>query len=481
MKKSYLNIVWALAFPLVMGSCSEEDFGGADGNIPSVEDIADAVSVTVDQSTNQVTFEVNESALVGKFAVWTFGPGATSAANSSTSSKVTRTYESRGDYSVSVQLANKDGISDGVINKTFHIDRNLVKSDQVSALTSDVLYWYYVANDHFGCGEPNLLDNLDRYGLNWWSCSAFGKSDSGMYDDSFTFVANNTSGTEITGSFTYDPGEDGMIHVNSGVTFEPFGSYNTGADFDAPVQKQTSTWKLYYDEQDVLWLEFAPKTMVGYIPNEDCWNAPKFRVLELGGSKISMVTDNGGISWRYVFCSQALNEVDDIGGSNYAEAIIGTWMLNTSEQGHLGCGPSVEDALSWWSCGPNEKDGFGVYDDIITFTEDEYTFDPGEGEDIYVNWGCTYDPALHAAATETQADYVAAAEKQTTSYEIVAEGGAYYLVLPANTLMSYLADDSMYANPKFKINRISKDKNTLELRTVQSGISWNYIFKRIEE
>lgn len=477
MKKTYFNIALALALPVFMGSCSEEDYSDANiSGIPQIDDIADAVTINIDQNTNTVTFEVAEERLQGCYVAWIFGEGANDATATTTKSKVTKTYSKKGDYNVSVKLGNKNGLSDGVINKTFHINSNLVPSAVISALTGNPLYWNYVANGHFGCGSPN--GSGDGYGLDWWSCAALGKQDSGMYDDVMTFKnASGVGTTECSGTYEYDPGEDGLIHCNSGVNFSPFGASPDGNDFDASASKVTSTWKVYYDDNDVLWLELGAKTPMGYVANEGMYNLPKFKILEYSDKKVVLISDNGDISWRYVFCPMAQNEVDDIGGDNYAKAIVGTWMMDSSAQGHLACGPSLEDALSWWSCGPKGKDGSGMYDDILTFTEDgAYTFDPGEDGSIYCNKGCSYDPAQK----NDDDDYTAAATVQTTTYEVINEGGNYYLVLPAQTLMSYMADDAMYNTPKFLISRISKDATTMELRTVQSGISWNYIFKKVE-
>ncbi|ADV43666.1 MAG: PKD domain-containing protein [Bacteroides helcogenes] len=481
MKKSYLNILWALVFPFMLGSCSEEDYSDADiNNISTLDGMENAVSVSVDQATNVVTFTVDESTLKGNYPAWTFGTGATDAATSSTKSTLTKAYSKRGDYTVTFQLGNKNGLSKGVITKTFHIEKNLIPSAIISSLTKETLYWNFMANGHFGCGESN--PSLENYGLDWWSCAANGKGDTGMYDDTFTFKTEQTSGTLIEGTYEYNPGIDGLIYVNAGVTFEPFGAFNPndGNDYDAKASKQTSTWKLYYDDADVLWLEFAPKTQVGFVANEGVWNTPKFRVLELTDKKIAMVADNGSIAWKYVFCPKDQNEVDDIGAEKYADAIVGSWMWNYTVDGHFGCGETVDNPLGWWSCGSKGKDGFGMYDDKMTFTEDSYTFDPGEEGTIFCNKGCTYDPTL----TNDKDDYVAKVkdgEVLKTTYQIVVEGGNHYLVLPAKTIFSYMPADEVYDSPKFLIKRISKDKSIMELASIQSGISWLYQLKRTDK
>ena len=152
-------------------------------------------------------------------------------------------------------------------------------------------------------------------------------------------------------------------------------------------------------------------------------------------------------------------------------------MWNFTQSGHLGCGPDTGNPLGWWACGANEKADWGMYDDVMTFTETEYTFDPGDDGMIYVNKDCSYHSELYLGDGN---DYMAPAEKQTVPYQVVKDGGNYYLQLPSQTIFSYMPSDYVYNNGRFLIKRISKDMSIIDLASVDSGIAWFYQFKRVK-
>lgn len=123
MKEIYLMGVMLLTF--IMVSCTQEDYSDAnESGLPQVELISDAISISVNQKTNEVTFELTTS-VKGCFPVWQFEAGYTDANASSTLSKVTKTYPEKGDYTVTVRLGNKEGLSKDSIKKTFHINKDL--------------------------------------------------------------------------------------------------------------------------------------------------------------------------------------------------------------------------------------------------------------------------------------------------------------------------------------------------------------------
>ena len=63
----------------------------------------------------------------------------------------------------------------------------------------------------------------------------------------------------------------------------------------------------------------------------------------------------------------------------YIKAVTGDWVWNSTENGHFGCGDSVENPKGWWSCEAGGKEGF-LYDDVMSFGADgSYTYDPGDG------------------------------------------------------------------------------------------------------
>ena len=155
-----------------------------------------------------------------------------------------------------------------------------------------------------------------------------------------------------------------------------------------------------------------------------------------------------------------------------------TWEWNSTVKGHMGCGEPGTDGTNWWSAGPDEKVDCGLYDDRLTFTKDmKYTYNPGEGGTVYVNkdsgYGTEYNP-------NDGNDYQVPIEGYTTDYSFEnawndAGIEEIYLVLPANTNLSYIPNPEAYAEPRFKL---LEGTNTKKLALVHDngGISWKYEF-----
>ena len=154
------------------------------------------------------------------------------------------------------------------------------------------------------------------------------------------------------------------------------------------------------------------------------------------------------------------------------------WEWNSTVKGHMGCGEPGTDGTNWWSAGPDEKVDCGLYDDRLTFTKDmKYTYNPGEGGTVYVNkdsgYGTEYNP-------NDGNDYQVPIEGYTTDYSFEnawndAGIEEIYLVLPANTNLSYIPNPEAYAEPRFKL---LEGTNTKKLALVHDngGISWKYEF-----
>lgn len=116
MKNIFRYIAGTLFAGLVMTACSPEEFEGADGNIPQVTDFADNFVVTVDQTTNYANFEFKSA--TGVSPVWIIDGESYSASYS-----FSKYYRKKGDYTVECKVKNANGMSDGVITKTFTIEK----------------------------------------------------------------------------------------------------------------------------------------------------------------------------------------------------------------------------------------------------------------------------------------------------------------------------------------------------------------------
>jgi hypothetical protein len=122
MKKIYGyigSIILTAAVALGMTACSPDGFTSLnETGIPVASDYADAIKIEVNQETNYVTFSFNGK---GVMPVWIIdGKSYSSAFN------MTRYYRKAGDYTVDVKVANANGMSDGSINRTFHVDKTVM-------------------------------------------------------------------------------------------------------------------------------------------------------------------------------------------------------------------------------------------------------------------------------------------------------------------------------------------------------------------
>ena len=148
----------------------------------------------------------------------------------------------------------------------------------------------------------------------------------------------------------------------------------------------------------------------------------------------------------------------------------GTWRMDNEAKGHMACGPSKDDAASWWSANANDKAAFGVYDNRLTFDADRnYTFDPGTSGTMYVNINSTiFD---NGGSTE---DFTVAVPEQTVPYDFDVEGDDLYLTFPEHTQFPYIASDDVWNNPRFWVANLSAKSMTLV--SDLDGIAWQYIF-----
>ena len=154
-----------------------------------------------------------------------------------------------------------------------------------------------------------------------------------------------------------------------------------------------------------------------------------------------------------------------------------TWEWNSTVKGHMGCGEPGTDGTNWWSAGPDEKKDWGLYDDRLTFTKDmKYTYNPGEGGMVYVNKDSGYGPEYKV----DENDYMVPIEGFTTDYSFEnawndAGIEEIYLVLPANTNLSYIPNPDALAEPRYKL---LEGTNTKKIALVHDNgaIAWKYEF-----
>ena len=459
----------------LMAACSPDYITPDQAKLPQAADFD--VQVEVNQETNYVTFNMNNNGIV---PVWIVG--ATDPIDNANGSKVTGKnyaytgnglllrFRDEGKHTVEVKAYNAHGISVGsqmvefTLNNTYRDPFD--PAPYIKALSDGSIKtweWNHTVAGHFGCGP------FGGTGTEWWSAGAEEKKDWSLYDDKITFGAD--------GSYVYDPG-DGQLYVNanSGVKSE----YATGEDYLVPWEKTTATYSVESSWNDAgveeIHITLPKGTPMSYVADQTELDDPRYLVLEskpadmkkclklVANLKTSGNPD--GIAWHYEFVKEGS------AGGDVTDPLYGktskTWVLDSEANGHIGCGPDQSNPAGWWAAGPNEKAGFGLYDDEITFYADgKYVFNPGADGKIYINKDVT---AIGSGTTQSE-DYDIDWTVQESTYTLNGD----VLTFPEGVVIGYVANNESVTNPTYVITENTEDK--LVIVANFSGISWQYIYK----
>lgn len=459
----------------LMAACSPDYITPDQAKLPQAADFD--VQVEVNQETNYVTFNMNNNGIV---PVWIVG--ATDPIDNANGSKVTGKnyaytgnglllrFRDEGKHTVEVKAYNAHGISVGsqmvefTLNNTYRDPFD--PAPYIKALSdgsTKTWEWNHTVAGHFGCGP------FGGTGTEWWSAGAEEKKDWSLYDDKITFGAD--------GSYIYDPG-DGQLYVNanSGIKSE----YATGEDYLVPWEKTTATYSVESNWNDAgveeIYITLPKGTPMSYVADQTELDDPRYLVLEskpadmkkclklVANLKTSGNPD--GIAWHYEFVKEGS------AGGDVTDPLYGktskTWVLDSEANGHLGCGPDQANAAGWWAAGPDEKAGFGLYDDEITFYADgKYVFNPGADGKIYINKEVT---AIGPGTTQSE-DYDIDWTVQESTYTLNGD----VLTFPEGVVIGYVANNESVTNPTYVITENTEDK--LVIVANFSGISWRYIYK----
>lgn len=459
----------------LMAACSPDYITPDQAKLPQAADFD--VQVEVNQETNYVTFNMNNNGIV---PVWIVG--ATDPIDNANGSKVTGKnyaytgnglllrFRDEGKHTVEVKAYNAHGISVGsqmvefTLNNTYRDPFD--PAPYIKALSdgsTKTWEWNHTVAGHFGCGP------FGGTGTEWWSAGAEEKKDWSLYDDKITFGAD--------GSYIYDPG-DGQLYVNanSGIKSE----YATGEDYLVPWEKTTATYSVESNWNDAgveeIYITLPKGTPMSYVADQTELDDPRYLVLESKPAEmkkclklVANLKTSGnpdGIAWHYEFVKEGS------AGGDVTDPLYGktskTWVLDSEANGHLGCGPDQANAAGWWAAGPNEKAGFGLYDDEITFYADgKYVFNPGADGKIYINKEVT---AIGPGTTQSE-DYDIDWTVQESTYTLNGD----VLTFPEGVVIGYVANNESVTNPTYVITENTEDK--LVIVANFSGISWQYIYK----
>ncbi len=280
MKSTYKYIISSLLVAGAMAACSPEEFGGMlESGVPQSSAFSELVKINVDQEINQVSFSTGQA---GTYAIWTI-TGSDGKSERKIGSNFEKIFVMAGDYDVTIQIANRNGVSDGVITKSFHIDNTIVDfTKYINAISKST--WYFDNNQqgHLACG-PNAADPTG-----WWSGEPDCKANVGLYDNFMDFTADK--------KYTFSPGAAGTMYVNKGTTL-----WGTGAaeDFTVNVEPQESTYDFEIVGNDI-YLTFAANTQFPYIAFDECYTAPRYKVESLKSTAMTLIAANNDIAWQYI-------------------------------------------------------------------------------------------------------------------------------------------------------------------------------------
>lgn len=212
-------------------------------------------------------------------------------------------------------------------------------------------------------------------------------------------------------------------------------------------------------------------------------NGLKLRVRDAGEHQVEVKAYNAhGISMGSKVVTYSLENTyrDPFDPAPYMKKLATRWQWNYENDGHFGCGPDINDPISWWGARANEKSDWGIYDDYMTFTADgKYSFDPGKDNLVYVNAGFT---AL--GTSPDGADFCVQIPAYETTYTIENNWNdagieEIWLVLPAQKNLSYIPNQTIYDDPRFLVTELSTKEVKLAAQNAPNGdgtISWLYNF-----
>lgn len=466
MKRFFKYIAVALAMSLLAIGCTPEIIAPDQDKLPSTDDFD--VTISVDQATNYVTFTMNNTGMV---PMWIFGDVKidkdVNKKYAYTTNGISLRFRDAGEHFVEVKAYNANGISMGSKIYSFSIENTyrdpFDPSPYVKAITGEWMWNNEVAG-HFGCG-PDLAGPAG-----WWAAGANEKADWSLYNDRMTFTAD--------GKYQFNPGEDGKVYVNAG--FSALGASPDGADFlvDIPAYETTYSFENNWNEAGIeeIWLVLPSQKNLSYIPNQTIYDDPRFLVMDSKPSSMrkelklaAALAPNGDgtISWYYNFIPAVhVASPEELLAGTSAEGKV--WVMDSASKGHLGCGESAANAAGWWSAGPEEKAGTGLYDDEITFYPGgKYVYSSGADGLMYINWGVTAIGPNPGVEPDIDIEW----PLTESTYEFDGET----ITLAANTPMVYVPSDYVWENPVFHVTALTETSMTVVAEN--PGCYWQMIFK----
>ena len=122
-----------------------------------------------------------------------------------------------------------------------------------------------------------------------------------------------------------------------------------------------------------------------------------------------------------------------------------TWVIDSTQAGHMGVGPKTSFFPEWWTAAPGAKGGSGLYNDRYTFTLTDFTFDMNPNGEVFLQGG--YGAEFQNATTPPDGDDLWAPYPAQTgeSFNLVEEdNGDLFLTISDPAFIGFYAGTRTY-------------------------------------
>lgn len=190
----------------------------------------------------------------------------------------------------------------------------------------------------------------------------------------------------------------------------------------------------------------------------------KLTVFSSGGSKsttqeITIAQDNLGLLNNPIF----IMLTGGVNGPGFK-----TWVIDSTADGHMGVGPDPISPLGnipeWWSAGPLDKAGAGLYNDKYVFHLNGFKFDMINFGDVYVHNSLA---ANFPGSFQNLGDFTAPYNDVMNESWTLVEGADTTITLSNNAFLGFYTGVQTY-----KILDITDSTLSLQYKHHAGGLNW---------
>lgn len=145
-----------------------------------------------------------------------------------------------------------------------------------------------------------------------------------------------------------------------------------------------------------------------------------------------------------------------------------TWVIDSTQAGHMGVGPTSSYWPEYWAAPPEAKTGSGIYNDRYTFTLDGFSFDMETNGDVFLNasYGDEFDnTTVPPDGADLMAPWIAP-DNQTFNF-VEQENGDMFLTVSDPTFIGFYAGARRY-----QVLELTENKMTIRYEDTKNGLVW---------